>query len=75
MCNKNNDLKVREYINNYLSELQRHFDVSDKKMRNIIYEIYKESGSIPKFKRFIKKYISMVKSFYKNKIKRIKQCR
>ena len=31
--------KVREYIAKYLKELQRHFDVPDRKMRLIVYKI------------------------------------
>jgi len=61
------ELKVKTYINNYLEELKRHFDMSDKKMRYIIYKIYKERSPIYKIKFFIKKYMSMIKSLYKTK--------
>ena len=36
------ELRVKEYINKYIKELQRHFDVSDNKMRTIIYKVYKD---------------------------------
>ncbi|MBR2068165.1 MAG: hypothetical protein IJ877_00245 [Candidatus Gastranaerophilales bacterium] len=62
------ELKIKKYISCYLDELQRHFDMPDKKMRTILYKIYKESCPISKFKSLIKKYFYMVKSFYrKNK--------
>ena len=72
MQDTNKETKVREYITNYLFELQRHFDISDRKMRYILRKVYRDSGSLHKFGYFIKKYISMVKSFYINKLRRIK---
>ncbi|MBQ8476161.1 hypothetical protein IJ531_03765 [bacterium] len=69
---KDKELKIKEYINNYLLELQRHFDMSDKRMRLILYKVYREKGVLYLIKNFIKKRISMVKSFYKNKLKRFK---
>ena len=61
------ELKVKEYINNYIKELQRHFDVSDKRMRAIIYSVYKDSIPIS----FMKNLIYMLKSEYdKLKLKR-----
>lgn len=55
------ELKVQEYIKKYVKELQRHFDMSDKKIRTIIYRVYKELSPIS----FIKKWFYMLKSFYK----------
>ena len=66
------ETKVKEYIKNYLTELKRHFDIPDKKMRSILYCIYKDTNAMSKFRNFIKKHISMVKSFYTDKLKRIK---
>ena len=36
------ELRVKEYIKKYIKELQRHFDVSDKKMRLILFKVYKD---------------------------------
>ena len=66
------ELKIKQYIINYLHELQRHFDMSDKKMRLILYKVYKESNSVSTIKLFIKKYISMIKSFCISKLKRFR---
>ena len=72
MYNTDKEIKIKEYINNYLNELKRHFNMSDYKMRKILYKVYKDSGPISQFHILIKKYISMVKSFYKSRLKRIK---
>ena len=72
MCETDKEIKVKEYINNYLNELKRHFDLSDKKMRSILYNIYKDTNSISKIRSSVKKYMSMVKSFYIKQLKRIK---
>ena len=65
--------KVREYIAKYLKELQRHFDVPDRKMRLIIYKIYKDLTPLSLitlfYLAFVKKIKSMIKSLYR-KIKR-----
>ncbi len=58
------ELKVREYINKYIKELQRHFDMSDKRMRVILYRIYKETGPLNFIKTLIKTRLSMLKSKY-----------
>ena len=65
--NKNNTLeenykeaRVKEYINKYIKELQRHFDVSDKKMRSIIYKVYQDLSPY----NLIKSWIYMIKSKY-----------
>ena len=52
--------RVKEYINKYIKELQRHFDVSDKKMRSIIYEVYQDLSPL----NLIKSWIYMIKSKY-----------
>lgn len=57
--------KAKEYINKYLKELQRHFDLSDRKMRIILYKIYKESGFFSKIFKFMKNKYSVLKSKYK----------
>ncbi len=67
------ELKAKEYMNKYIKELQRHFDLSDRKMRAILHKIYKETGPLfflkrvlKKFSRkFFKKYSSMLKSPYR----------
>ncbi len=59
------ETKVKEYINKYIKELQRHFEVPDKKMRLLLLEVYKDL----KPEGFIKIFKSMVKSFYDKKIK------
>lgn len=56
------ELKVQEYIKKYVRELQRHFDMSDNKIRVILYRVYKELAPI----NFIKKWIYMLKSFCNN---------
>ncbi len=69
MTEKNlEDLKVKEYMNKYIKELQRHFDMSDKRMRLILYKIYKESSPVNIAKKFFKNYINMIKSFCNKKI-------
>ena len=50
--------RVKEYINKYIRELQRHFDMSDKKIRSIIYKVYQELSPF----NFIKTWIYMLKS-------------
>ena len=62
--NNTPDLKVREYLYKYSKELQRHFDLSDKKMRKIIYKIYKDTSELHLFIKFMKKKLSMLKSKY-----------
>lgn len=56
--------KVQEYINRYIKELQRHFDMSDKRMRVILYRIYKETGPFNLIKTIVKTKLSMIKSKY-----------
>jgi len=53
------ELKVIEYINKYLQELQRHFDISDRKMRYILYKIYKDSSLVNKFIKSVKNKFSV----------------
>ena len=57
--------RVKEYINKYIKELQRHFDLPDNKMRMILYKVYKELSPFS----FIKTWISMVKSKYIERLK------
>ena len=52
------ELRVKEYINKYIKELQRHFDVSDNKMRSIVYKVYKDLSPL----NLIKSWIYMIKS-------------
>lgn len=52
--------RVKEYINKYIKELQRHFDMSDNKMRSIIYKVYKDLSPF----NLIKSWIYMIKSKY-----------
>lgn len=69
MTEENQDeLKVREYMNKYIKELQRHFDLPDKKMRMILYKIYKELSPYCFIKTFLKNQFSMIKSIYGKKI-------
>ncbi len=67
MYETDKEIKIKNYINNYLAELQRHFDIPDRKMRCILYKVYKDKGISSKIKKLIKKYMSMVKSFCKSK--------
>lgn len=60
------ETRVKEYINNYIKELQRHFDVSDKKMRSIIHKVYQDLSPF----NLIKSWIYMLKSKYIKKLKR-----
>ena len=60
-----NEIKVKEYINKYIKELQRHFDVSDKKMRLILFKVYKDLSPL----NMIKSWIYMLKSRYIEKLK------
>ena len=60
------EARVKEYINKYIKELQRHFDVSDKKMRSIILKVYKDLSPL----NLIKTWIYMIKS---NCIKELKR--
>ncbi len=57
---KLDEIKVKEYIDKYIKELQRHFDMPDEKMRLIIYKIYKDLCPV----NFMKNWLDMVKSFY-----------
>ena len=59
------DVKIKEYINKYVKELQRHFDIEDKRMQILLKEVYQEF----KPKTIFDDLISMVKSFYSLKIK------
>ena len=59
------ELRVKEYINKYIKELQRHFDVPDNRMRLIIYKVYKDLSPF----NLIKSWIYMIKSKYIEKIK------
>lgn len=59
------ETRVKEYINKYIKELQRHFDMSDYKMRLILYKVYKELSPF----NFIKTWIYMLKSKYIKKLK------
>jgi len=72
MYDTEKEIKVKEYINKYLNELQRHFDMPDKKMRLIIYDVYKDLSPLSKLSCFIKKHISMVKSFCVKKFNKVK---
>ena len=57
--------RIKEYINKYIKELQRHFDVSDKKMRSILFKVYKDLSPL----NMIKSWIYMLKSRYIEKLK------
>ena len=59
------ELRVKEYIKKYIKELQRHFDVSDKKMRLILFKVYKDLSPL----NMIKSWIYMLKSRYIEKLK------
>ena len=67
--NSQKEKKVKEYIKRYFIELQRHFDVSDSQMRNIIHEIYKELSPCYLIKKIVKEKLYMLKSFYKDILK------
>ena len=59
------ELRVKEYIKKYIKELQRHFDMSDKKMRLILFKVYKDLSPL----NMIKSWIYMLKSKYIEKLK------
>ena len=59
------ETRVKEYINKYIKELQRHFDMPDKKMRTILYSVYKDLSPI----NLIKTWIYMLKSKYIKELK------
>ena len=59
------EARIKEYINKYIQELQRHFDVSDSKMRSILYKVYQDLSPF----NLIKNWISMLKSKYIKQIK------
>ena len=58
------EIRVQEYMSKYIKELQRHFDVSDSKMRKILYQIYQEMSPL----NVIKSWLYMIKSKYIDKI-------
>lgn len=58
------EIKVKEYISKYIDELQRHFDLPDYKMREIVYKVYKDLSPFKFLKDFIKNAINMIKSEY-----------
>ncbi len=62
------EIKVEEYINKYIKELQRHFDVPNHKMREIILRVYKGLSPFKYIKNyinnFIKNSLDMIKSNY-----------
>lgn len=64
------DKKAQEYINKYLKEVQRHFDMSDRRMRFIIYKIYKELSPSYFIKVFVKNKLDMLKSFCYKKFRK-----
>jgi len=62
--------KAKEYIYKYLKELQRHFDLPDKKMRRILLRIYKDTSEFSLFIKQMKKKLSHAKiQICKNKRK------
>ena len=61
------EIKVQAYLNKYLEELQRHFDMSDRKMRKILFRVYKDLGPFGYLNAIIKKRLSMIKSFIRRK--------
>ena len=34
------DYKIKDYLNKYLKELQRHFNITDKKMKKLLLDVY-----------------------------------
>ena len=64
------EIRVREYINKYIKEVQRHFDMPDEKMRSILLAIYKDLSPVSFIKNFIKSRFSMVKSKYRKIMRR-----
>lgn len=59
------ELRVKEYINKYIKELQRHFDMPDRKMRSILYKVYKDLSPF----NLLKSWIYMIKSKYIDNLK------
>lgn len=58
------EIRVHEYMSKYIKELQRHFDITDNKMRKILYQIYQEMSPL----NIIKSWLYMIKSKYIDKI-------
>ena len=62
------DYKIKDYLNRYLKELQRHFNISDRRMKFLLLEVYRDLKPFD----FIKKicYIKMqMKKFLTKEIK------
>ena len=59
------EIRAKEYIRKYIKELQRHFDISDRKMRIILYRVYKDLSPL----NIIKSWVYMIKSKYEEKLK------
>ena len=58
--------KIKFYIDCYIKELQRHFDISDRRMKIILFKVYKKMNERKFLKEFFSKIkISMLKSFKK----------
>lgn len=65
------ETKVKEYIDRYVKELQRHFDLPNKKIRIILYRVYKDLSPFSFVKASVFKLISMIKSkCFNRRIKR-----
>ena len=62
------DYKIKAYINRYIKELQRHFDVSDKKIRILLYQVYRDLKPFD----FIKKFLYTIEHMKKFLTKEIK---
>lgn len=61
------EVKVKKYINNYLKELQRHFDLSDDRMRVILYRVCRDFSFLNSLTKIMKKWLDMLKSFCNSK--------
>ena len=60
------EVKIKEYLNGYIKELQRHFNIPERRIRVILYKIYKELRPI----NFVQRFLSMVKSFCNTKVQK-----
>jgi len=63
------ELKIKEYILKYIKELQRHFDLPDKRIKIIIRSIYHDLSFFSKIKIIVKKKFEVLKSLIIKKIK------
>ncbi len=65
------DIKVKEYIKKYIKEVQRHFDLSNIKMRHIVFQVYKDLSPFSQIKKELRRYIKISKAMIKSKMENL----